>query len=183
MMRIGDTKLFQMVAGGSAALFPHDRPRTVRFTVMCPVETVIDLLELDADGMPSDTSIFTFPVKGLEDVEFVAAGAFAVSADTAFFLKSVDGTAVHVEAIDAETFTQITERQPRDPRFEAMQAAMMANTRVREQALREEFDRRETTLLEAIARAAGAPGPGGEEPAPDGDTGGGEPDTGENEGV
>lgn len=178
MIRVGDLTQFSVLDGDKLAPFPSDRPRTVRLTFNAPQRTVVNVVPMFADGtFPEDEEpMFLAVVEGLEEVEFYAMGAFALSieADRIWF-KTVDGKEVHSVVPDAETFTRIATRRVRNPEVEALQHMLLKNQERRMGPVYEELARlrQENISARAAANNTGASAPSGNSPSPEPAAGGG----------
>lgn len=130
MIRVGDRRGFQPLAGGEIAPFLADRSRTVRIKFNAPYRTVINTVPMKRDGsFPKDAEPeFLAVVDGLDEVEFRAHGPFGIQADAdVVYFQTADGETIHVVVPDAQTFTRISERRARNPEVERLQEMLQRN--------------------------------------------------------
>ncbi|UIB81440.1 hypothetical protein [Flyfo microvirus Tbat2_112] len=122
---------------GSMAVFSHDRPRMVKLQVNTAAETA---LYIDTGGVEQ----FLALVKGRDEIEFGVDGAFNLTHDSEreVYIYTADGDDVSFEVIDAESFTEIVERRPRNEEFDAMMYTVMQNVERRMAQQQAELERR-----------------------------------------
>ena len=159
MQRIANVDKWQKVRDGEAVNFGNVNGRRVRLEVNAPHET--RLYYVDGNGEYT----FLARVFGREAVEFAAVGEFTLlpeGGDVWFY--TVDGQDFSFAKPDAETFTQIISRRPRNHEMELMLYLQNQNM---ERMLRAQRDEMEQLL--AARTAVGASGGG--QPAPSGSAG------------
>lgn len=175
MKRIGDLSLFTRLEPGTVATFHGERVRSVRFTFNAPHKTAISVLPLNADGtFDEGDPLFLCTVDGLEEVQFQADGAFGLESEAVVFIKTIEGDTIHSVVPDAQTFTRIAERRPRNPEMEHMQRVLMMNQERRMGAMFDELRAKERQL-EQRANDLRESAAGSDSPPPAADNSGGQP--------
>lgn len=121
MQKLDNLAKWQAIAGGDVILLGKETARTVKIHVNAPVETRLFYT------CPGEPAKFLATVKGRDTVMFNHKGPMEVSPDNDIYFYTSENETIHNTGSGAEKLTKIMERQPRDPRFEAMAHQMMMN--------------------------------------------------------
>lgn len=160
-------KWFELKDGEKLTL-QHGVARRVRLEVNAPSETL--LYASSGGGM----LMFVARVLGRDLVEFHTMNdeqldLFVSTEGGSVFIYTVDGQDVSHVSEDAESFTKIMERKPRNHELERMQYEMQANMRRMMESQADELQRivdRRLAAERAVVEAAGSASGAGKEPAP-----------------
>jgi len=195
MQRILSIYDWQLLKPETAFVVKSDleHQRTVRLRVNAPETTAIYLQQVDkTDGTVLD--VFLARVEGQDEIQFDVFGDYKIfTSGTELWFDTLDGTRPDVEPVDATSFTNIVERQARNPELEIMELRMRQNAEAREALLLAAFKEEMALMRGSIeadrANTAGASGSvqsqtppassgdgqsGGEAGTSSGDAGGGE---------
>lgn len=154
MQRVFNVEKWNRLVDGTTVNFPSPLERRVRLDVNCPGECRLSYV--DGDGVMT----FLGLIKGRDVVEFRAYGEFSLVADGAdCWFYTVDGENFAFVLPDAETFTRIIERRPRNPEFEYMHYMMNRNIEAR-------LEQQKHELEQLWARRGAAEAPVAAQPAP-----------------
>lgn len=124
MQRLYDLDKWHKLGPGRGLTLEGTRPRRVRLECNAPGEALLYLV--DGNG----NAHFLAMVKGRDAVEFQIAGEWSLVCDLEdTFVYTFDGSKLHFAIPEAETFTRIMERRPRDHQLEQVMAAATANTK------------------------------------------------------
>lgn len=169
------------VKPGTAVEFLNEKPRMVRVDVNAPGDTRLHVV--DESGEVSFLALVT----GRDTIEFGVDGPFLLTTDGPVQVYSPDGEDIHFTILDAVSFTEIAERQVRNPEMEEMLYRMNLNIEARlaqqAEALERAFNARAATETVVVPPPVAAPSDdklSGEEPSgdPSGDPAGAADDAG-----
>jgi hypothetical protein len=137
MQRILSIYDWQRLPAGDRAIITTDLEgqRTVRLRVNAagPLNIYVQQVDIVDD-------MFLAHVSGLDEIQFDIVGNYkfyAVGGDLCF--DTLDGTRADVEPVDATSFTNIVERQARNPEMEIMELKMRQNAEIRNEMLKQAF--------------------------------------------
>lgn len=183
MIKLNSLSRWVRLEVGAAMTLNGEHERKIRLEVNSPDRA--RLYTVDADG---ELHFLAAPV-GCEVVEFVAGGNVTITtqdADVSVYSAEMEPTFVVIE--DAEVFTQIAERQSRNPDLEHIMYMQSLNFERRMQSLAAESEARINAAFErgkTVAPAATTPSSPAPIAAPAGDAGvvgdGAKPAVGTNE--
>lgn len=123
MIKVNDPLNSVELLPENGIVFKGKTRRWVRIAVRAPFATRLYYRHTYDNGDEKD--IFLALVEGQETVEFVANGSFVLGCDSVCFLHFVDGDDIAMRYPDAESFTKVTEKRPRNPDVERLQHMYM----------------------------------------------------------
>lgn len=148
MQRIGQLTDWRYLEAGKMVEFNANRVRRVRLHVNAPDETKLYVVKPDGE------TAFLALVRGLDVVEFVVGGSFAILAEGAGLnWFSQEGTNRHAVVPDPAVFTRIHERREKNYEVLLMERVMRQNMEKRMAKQMAEMERR-LSEREAAANAA-----------------------------
>lgn len=124
MQRILSVYDSQLLPVDSRMVIESDIPgmRLVRMRVKCPTTAA---LYVEQEGIVDP--IFLTTVTGLDEIEFHIDGSYKMFATGEIWFDTLDGTKADVEPVDQTSFTNIVERQARNPEMELIERKMQEN--------------------------------------------------------
>lgn len=128
MQKMMDLRNWRRITNETTLPFPSHKLREVKLHVNAPYRT---LLLIEQAGELH----FLAAVEGRDEVSVDVDGDFSLTVDgPECFVYTTEGSTVHVEHIDAQTFTKVAERRRISPEMAMMQRLMNENRLAVEQA-------------------------------------------------